>query len=39
MNKHTLRGYALMQGCEVPGNTPPYNLDIMKKAVSDFVWY
>jgi uroporphyrinogen decarboxylase len=37
--KHAPRGYALMQGCEVPVNTPPYNLYIMKKAVNDFGWY
>jgi uroporphyrinogen decarboxylase len=33
------RGYALMQGCEVPVNTPPYNLYTMKKAINDFGWY
>ena len=33
------RGYALMQGCEVPVNTPPYNFYTMKKAVDDFGWY
>jgi uroporphyrinogen decarboxylase len=32
-------GYALMQGCEVPVNTPPYNLYAMKKAVEDFGSY
>jgi uroporphyrinogen decarboxylase len=37
--KRTPRGYALMQGCEVPVNTPPYNLYTMKKAVDDFGWY
>jgi uroporphyrinogen decarboxylase len=37
--KHAPRGYALMQGCEVPVNTPPYNLYAMKKAVDDFGWY
>jgi uroporphyrinogen decarboxylase len=34
--KQAPRGYALMQGCEVPINTPPYNLYIMKKAINDF---
>jgi uroporphyrinogen decarboxylase len=33
------RGYVLMQGCEVPVNTPPYNLYAMKKAVDDFGRY
>jgi uroporphyrinogen-III decarboxylase len=37
--KHAPRGYALMQGCEVPVNTPLYNLYIMKKAVNNFGWY
>jgi hypothetical protein len=32
-------GYALMQGCEVPANTPPYNLYVMRKAVEDFGSY
>jgi uroporphyrinogen decarboxylase len=33
------RGYVLMPGCEVPINTPPYNLYTMKKAVDDFGRY
>ena len=37
--KRAPRGYALMQGCEVPVNTPPYNLYTMKKAIDDFGWY
>jgi uroporphyrinogen decarboxylase len=37
--KSAPRGYILMQGCEVPVNTPPYNLYIMRKAVDDFGWY
>lgn len=37
--KQAPRGYALMQGCEVPVNTPPYNLYTMRKAVDDFGWY
>lgn len=32
-------GYALMQGCEVPVNTPPHNLQAMRKAVEDFGSY
>jgi hypothetical protein len=28
-----------MQGCEVPVNTPPYNLYTMRKAIDDFGWY
>ncbi len=37
--KHAPNGFALMQGCEVPVNTPPYNLYTMKKAVDDFGFY
>jgi uroporphyrinogen decarboxylase len=37
--KHAPRGYALMQGCETPVNTPPYNLYTMKKAIDDFGYY
>jgi uroporphyrinogen decarboxylase len=37
--KRAARGYVLMQGCEVPVNTPPYNLFTMRKAVNDFGWY
>ena len=37
--KRAPKGFALMQGCEVPVNTPPYNLYTMKKAVEDFGWY
>jgi uroporphyrinogen decarboxylase len=37
--KHSPHGYALMQGCEVPVNTPPYNLYVMRKAIKDFGWY
>jgi len=37
--KRAPRGYALMQGCEVPVDTPPYNLYTMKKAVDDFGRY
>jgi len=37
--KQAPRGYALMQGCEVPVNTPPYNLHAMKRAIDDFGWY
>ena len=33
------RGYALMQGCEVPVDTPPENLHAMKKAADDHGWY
>jgi uroporphyrinogen decarboxylase len=36
--KHAPRGYALMQGCEVPVNTPPFNFYTMKKAIDDFGW-
>jgi len=37
--KQAPRGYALMQGCELPVNTPPFNLYTMVKAVKDFGWY
>ena len=37
--KRAPRGYALMQGCEVPVNTPPYNLYTMKRAIDDFGRY
>jgi uroporphyrinogen decarboxylase len=37
--KKTPRGFVLMSGCEVPAKTPPYNIWIMRKAVSDFGWY
>lgn len=37
--KFAPRGFALMQGCEVPVNTPPYNLYTMTKAVHDFGYY
>jgi uroporphyrinogen decarboxylase len=37
--KRAPRGYVLMQGCEVPVNTPPYNLYTMKRAINDFGWY
>jgi uroporphyrinogen decarboxylase len=34
--KRAPRGYLLMQGCEVPVNTPPYNLYSMRMAIEDF---
>jgi uroporphyrinogen decarboxylase len=37
--KEAPKGFALMQGCEVPVNTPPYNLYAMRKAVEDFGYY
>jgi len=37
--KHAPRGYMLMAGCEVPVMTPPYNLHIMQKAISDYGRY
>ena len=37
--KNGPRGYILMPGCELPVNTPPFNLFIMKKAIDDFGWY
>ena len=32
-------GYALMQGCEVPVNTPPDNLYAMTQAINELGWY
>ena len=32
-------GFALMQGCEVPVNSPPYNLYVMNRAIHDFGQY
>jgi uroporphyrinogen decarboxylase len=32
-------GYIFMPGCELPPDTPPYNLYVMKKAVEDFGYY
>jgi uroporphyrinogen decarboxylase len=37
--KRSPRGFILMQGCEVPVNTPPYNLYTLRKAVDDFGWF
>ncbi|OPY74633.1 MAG: methylcobalamin:coenzyme M methyltransferase [Syntrophorhabdus sp. PtaU1.Bin058] len=37
--KRAPKGFALMEGCEVPVNAPPYNIYTMKKAVDDFGWY
>lgn len=37
--KKAPRGFILMSGCEVPSKAPPYNIWIMRKAVSDFGWY
>jgi uroporphyrinogen decarboxylase len=37
--KYSPRGFVLMPGCELPPQIPPYNVYVMKKAVSDFGWY
>ena len=37
--KQAPRGYILMQGCEVPVGTPPYNLFTMRKAIDDLGGY
>lgn len=37
--KRAPRGYLLMQGCEVPINTPPDNLFTMRTAIDDFGWF
>jgi uroporphyrinogen-III decarboxylase len=34
-----LRRFILMTGCELPVDTPPYNLWAMRKAVNDFGYY
>jgi uroporphyrinogen decarboxylase len=33
------RGFMLMSGCEIPPDTPPYNIYMMRKAIDDFGWY
>lgn len=37
--KNAPRGFMLMTGCSLPPKSPPYNVYIMRKAVSDFGWY
>jgi uroporphyrinogen decarboxylase len=37
--KNAPRGFVLMAGCELPVLTPPFNLWVMMKAISDFGWY
>jgi uroporphyrinogen decarboxylase len=32
-------GFVLAPGCELPLNSPPYNVWIMRKAINDFGWY
>ena len=32
-------GYVLMGGCEIPIMAPPYNVWMIRKAISDFGWY
>jgi uroporphyrinogen decarboxylase len=32
-------GFILAPGCEMPPNTPPYNVWTMRKAINDFGWY
>ena len=33
------RGFALAPGCELPPQSPPYNVWMMAKAVNDFGYY
>ena len=33
------RGFMLMPGCEVPPNSPPYNVYVMRKAIDEVGWY
>ena len=37
--KKAPRGFMLMPGCEVPPDSPPYNVYMMRKAIDDFGWY
>ncbi|MDP2931835.1 MAG: uroporphyrinogen decarboxylase family protein [Chloroflexota bacterium] len=37
--KYAPRGFILMPGCELSPLTPPHNVYMMKKAVTDFGWY
>ena len=37
--KDAPRGYMLSAGCEIPPNTPPYNVYVVQKAVRDLGWY
>ena len=37
--KYAPRGFILTTGCALPPMAPPYNVYMMKKAVSDFGWY
>ena len=37
--KDSPKGYVFMPGCELPPDTPPYNVYVMKKAVEDFGYY
>jgi uroporphyrinogen decarboxylase len=37
--KDSPRGYIFMTGCELPPDTPPYNVFMMKKAVEDVGYY
>jgi len=37
--KKAPRGFMLMSGCEIPPDTPPYNIYMMRKAIDDFGWY
>jgi uroporphyrinogen decarboxylase len=37
--KDAPRGYMLCSGCELPPNTPPHNVYVMRKAINDVGWY
>lgn len=37
--KHAPRGYILSSGCEIPPNSPPHNVYVMRQAVDDCGWY
>lgn len=37
--KQLKNGFIFMAGCEVPSNTPPYSVFLMRKAIEEFGWY
>jgi len=37
--KRAPRGYMLSSGCEIPPETPPYNVYVMREAINDWGWY
>lgn len=37
--KQIKSGFIFMGGCEIPPDTPPYNMYLMQKAVAEYGWY